>query len=237
MAEYLPPAKRSASPPALFRDVAELLEHQPAGNHWFGLQRDVLDSNRQVVDNSTAYNMARARQTDSLIAIIDAKIRVARKLAEIADLSNLISEEQRDRDHVRFLAAAVRESERMQAAFDHQIAVARKETELAKGRDSVVRAQRNHEAALRVKDAQIDQWLAEAEALKNNAAADRQDTAADLNRMAATTNADTIKAALDAHNAQLFATLDDQIEIEKKRGNNQAVLGLQNARARLKAAA
>ena len=166
---------------------------------------------------------------------MDSRVTVAAKLA---DLENVLVEIQRQKDHDRWRAERARESEQLQAAYDLKIMLARKEAELAKAEESVIRAQRNCEAADRVKATEIDVWYAEAQARRNNAHAERDDTAADLNRTAASpSNPDTPKSSAAAELAQLFATLDDQIELEKQRGNQQAVLALQNVRARLKAAA
>lgn len=205
----------------------------PTGNHWFGFERDVIARNTRVVGNSAAYLETRRRQSDAYAALIDSRIRIAQKIAELADLPQRMNDEQRTREHVRYVAEQKRALERLQAAYDHRIAVARNEAELARIREIGVRASRNFEAARRVKESEIDRWYAEAVARRNNAEAERQDTAADLLRgqpIGSGASGAPAERAID------LAILDHQIELERQRGNEAAVLVLLNLRARLQAA-
>lgn len=204
---------------------------RPAGNHWFGLQRNVLARNTLVVDNDTRYLESRRRQADAYGALIDSRIRIAQKIAELVDLPQRLNEEQATREHLRYVAEQKRAFERLQSAYDRRIAVARNEAELARIRETGVRASRNFEAARRVKESEIDRWYAEAVARRNNAEAERQDTAADLQRATGDGRADAVGTA--ERDADL-AILDHQIELERQRGNEIAVLTLLNLRARLR---
>ena len=193
----------------------------------------LLDNNRKVVDNSTALLDAKRRQSDAYTALSDAKMRIVRKLAELADLPNLIAEEQRAREHQRWKADQDRQAARTQVAFDQQLAGARHTVALAKLEEAGVRASRNLEAAHRVKDAQLDQWYAEAQSRTNNAKAEFEHTVADLAHPVAT---DPLGAARDeaaAQTARQLAIVEHQIELERGRGNQAAVLALLNLKALL----
>lgn len=229
------PVKRPSPVSALFSDVASPTDNMPAGKAWFGFEADVIARNTHTVDNSTANLCSRRGQSDAFSALLDARMRLGRKYAELADLPNLIAEEQREREHVRGLAENRRVLERLVSGHDIMLAMARNETDLAKQHEKAVRAQRNHEAAIRVKDVEIDEWYAQARARTNNSRADEQDTFADLNRTAPT-SADS-DDAVAAHRNETLALLIHQVELEKQRGNAAAVLALNNAIARIKAAA
>ena len=229
------PAKRTTSMPSVFSDVTSPTDNLPAGNHWFGFQGDVIASNTNVVNVSTGYLGARRAQSDALASLIDARMRVARKYAELADLPNVIGDEQREREHVRGLAENRRVLERIVSAHAIMLAMSTHETNLSKQREQAVRAQRNHDAAVLVSPEEINHWRAEARARANNALADEQDTAADLRR-ATPSHADPAENAA-FHLADTLALLDNEIELAKQRGNAAAVLVLQNARPRLKSAA
>lgn len=160
-------------------------------------------------------------------------MRIARKIAELADLPNLIAEEQRSREHQRWKAEQDRQAARTQVAYNEQLAAARHTVALAQIGEAAVRAERNLEAARRVKDAQLDQWYAEAQARTNNAKAECEDTVADLgyHSPAGPTTSTVDEAA--AQKARDLAVLDNQIELERQRGNEAAVMALLNLRARL----
>jgi hypothetical protein len=209
----------------------------PAGNHWFGLERNVIARNTAVVDNDTAYKLARVRQADAQVANIDARIRLARKYAEVLDLQNLLAEDQRQREHARDLAETRRVGEKLAASQSMRMTVLQHELDSAKAREQIVRAERNLEAARRVADVQVDQWYQQAAASRNEATATRQDTDADLRRTQATASPDALKAAADDELARALATIDNEIELARQRGNAAAVLALQNIKARLKSAA
>ena len=206
----------------------------PAGNHWFGFERNVLAKNTKVVDASTGYLEARRRQSAAYTALLEERMRIAQKLAELMDLPNRILDEQRAREHARHVAEQKRTLERLQAEYDRRLALARNEAELAKLDEIGVRANRNLEAARRVSPAEIDRWYAEAEARKNNAVAEREDTIIDLQRGQADSSA--ASAAGAAQRGADLAVLDHQIELERQRGNEGAVLALLNLRARLRGA-
>jgi hypothetical protein len=209
----------------------------PTGNHWLGFQSGVIARNTQVVERSSAYLDARRRQSDAYTALIDARMRIARKIAELADLHNVLSEDQREREHRRWQAEVARAAARGQADYDRRFADARNEAELARLQEIVVRAQRNLEAAERVKEAEIDRWYAEAQSRTNNAKAEFQDTAVDLARGApADATGSAPNDAAGQQKAQDMALLDHQIELERSRGNEGAVLALLNLKALLKAA-
>ena len=229
------PVRHSSSVPSLFSDVISPTDNMPAGKAWFGFEADVIGRNTHTVDNSTAYLVSRRGQSDAFSALLDARMRLGRRYAELADLPSVIAEEQREREHVRGLAENRRVLERLVSGHDIMLAMARNETDLAKQHEKTVRAQRNHEAAIRVKDVEIDQWYAEARARTNNSRADEQDTFADLNRTAPS-SADS-DDAVATHRNDTLALLYHQIELEKQRGNAAAVLALNNAIARIKAAA
>lgn len=222
---------RSSSVPATIRSPA--LPTLPSGPHFLGTATGVARRNAAFVDAHTGHLDARRRQTDAMAGLVDSRITLAAKLA---DLHNVLFELQRERAHHRAVAADRRSGERQQAAFDQELAVARHEAALSRVREQAVRAQRNLEAAQRVAPAEVDAWYAAAQARRNNALAEYQDTAADLSRSAPAGNTDALKEAVAAELAQVLAMLDHQIELEKQRGNADAAATLQNMRARLKAA-
>lgn len=233
MADPKVPARIVPQLPSLLSDVMSS-DHLPAGNHWFGLERDVIANNQRVVDNSAAYNTSRARQTDSYIELLRARMRAAHVCSEIADLPNALGNAQREREHSRSLAEDRRVLERLAAVHELKMALARHDTELAQQREKAVRADRNRITAETVKDEQIQQWYHEQQARANEARATYQDTAHDLNRAPAS---DQPRTADAQDLEQLLATLDDQLAKEKARNNSQAVMALQNLRARIKSAA
>lgn len=235
MADPKVPARKDSLLPSLLTDVMSS-EHLPAGNAWFGPQAGVVARKTKVVNNSIEYNLARGRQSDSLASAIDARIRLARKYAEVLDLPNLLAEDQREREHGRALAEHRRVLASVDAVHSLHVALAQHELELAKIREHGVRAQRNLEAAQRMKDVEVDRWYAEAEARKNNAYAERQD-AADLLRGGS--GAQSPQAAADAAAKQRdldLATVEHAIELERERGNAAGVMVLTTLRARLRAA-
>lgn len=232
MADAKLPTRRP-SLPAILREIG-MPGDRPVGKHWLGFQRSVIARNTRVVAADVDYLDARRRQADAYLALIEARLRVAQKIAELIDLPNRLHDDQRQREHARHLAEQKRALERLQADYDRRIATARNEAELARVQETGVRASRNFEAARRVKESEIDRWYAEAEARRNNAEADRQDTAADLVR----DHPQTPDAATGrgVQRAADLAVLDHQIELERQRGNEAAVLALMNLRARLQGA-
>ena len=226
MADARLPAHRANSVPPATGNVGRSAD-LPAGNHWLGFERDVIVKNTSVVDNSTGYLLARRRQSDAYAALIDARMRIAEKIAELADLPHRIAAEQRAREHVRDLDDKRHELERLNADIERRLAAARAATELARIEETSVRATRNLEAAQRVKESEIDRWQAEAEARRNNAAAERADTLADLQRPLPPPGGEPGHSFADL--------LDHQIELERQRGNEHAVMALLNLRARIKA--
>lgn len=161
MADPKVPARRGSSLPSILSEVMSS-EHLPAGNAWFGPQAGVIARKQGVVDNSTSYNLARARQTDSLGSLIDSRMRLARKYSEVVDLPNVLHEDQRQREHARALSEHRRVLENVNAVHELHRAVAQHDLEIARIREQGVRAHRNLEAAQRVKDAEIDSWYAQA---------------------------------------------------------------------------
>ena len=226
------PARRPDLLPSVLREIGTPAE-RPTGNHWFGFQRNVIARNTRVVDADIAYLEARRRQGDAYVALIDARFRIAQKIAELIDLPNRINDEQRAREHARHLAERKRELERLQAAYERAFAIARNDVELARLHEGGVGASRNLEAAQRVKDVEIDSWYSQAQARRNNSQAERDDTLADLQRMTA---GPAEAHSLGRQRSSDLAVLDHQIELERQRGNEAAVLALLNLRARLQAA-
>ncbi|MGE3702250.1 MAG: hypothetical protein AB7G08_26265 [Hyphomicrobiaceae bacterium] len=176
---------------------------------------------------------AREQQHDQYGRLIEAKMRLMRKAAEVRDLPNLIAEEQRQREHARSLAETRRAVETVAAVHELHLAIARHEVEIAKTREQGVRAQRNLEAAQRVKDAEIDSWYQAAAARANNATAEYQDTLADLQRGQTAPDPGATASAAANQRAADLAVLDHEIELERQRGNQAAVFALTNLRARL----
>jgi hypothetical protein len=200
---------------------------------WFGSRTYVARKDAEFVEAHTRLLNARGEQCDALTALVEKRIALG---AKIADLHNVLVELQRLRDHERWQAERKRQHERMQGDYDDQIAVARNEAELDRAHEAAVRAQRNREAAERVKQSEIDAWYHAAEARRHNAVAESQDTAADLARTSAQPSSDAaIHQAADAQRAHALAVLDNQIELERQRGNEAALLALLNLRARLAA--
>lgn len=185
------------------------------------------------VEVHTRLLKARGDQCDALTALVDKRIALG---AKIADLHNVLAELQRVHDHERWHAERKRQHERMQADYDDQLAIARNEAELDRAREAAVRAQRNREAAERVKQSEIDAWYHAAEARRHNAVAESQDTAADLARVPSAPEAGSaFQQAADSQRAHDLAVLDNQIELERQRGNEAALMALFNLRARLAA--
>jgi hypothetical protein len=207
----------------------------PAGNAWFGFERGVLTRRTGTVDASTGHLLARVRQSDAYSGLIDARMRNARKIAELADLHNLIAEEQQQREHGRWLADRRRDLERVQAIYDHKISTARNDAELDRIKETAVRAARNHEAAQRVKDIEIDKWYSQAQARAFNAAAERQDAAVDLARPPPP-DPSAAGAVARQQREQDIATVEHEIELARQRGNSEAAAALANLLARLKGA-
>ncbi len=235
MADPKVPARPDSALPALLSEAMRS-EHLPTGNHAFGFQHNVIARNQRVVDASTSYNLARARQSDSLISVIDSRMRLARKYAEVIDLPNLIADDQRQREHSRAISEHRRVLENVNAVHELHLAIAQHDLEIAQIRERGVRAHRNLEAAQRVKDAEIDSWYAQAAARRNESEATRQDTDADLHRSQSATTSDALKAVATEQVAQALAAVEHQIELERDRGNAAGVLALSNLRARLRAA-
>jgi hypothetical protein len=236
MADPKVPARRAPVLPSVIQDVttSDLL---PKGNHWLGFEADVLERNTRVVDNSTGYLLARAKQSDAYIGLLRARMRIAHAYAEVLDLPNAIADAQREREHARAHAEHRRTLDTVNAVHELALQIAKNEAELAKAREQAVRNQRNREAAERVKDAEIDQWYSEATARRNEAEAVRQDSAADLQRgTQAAPSPDALKAARAEELAAAIATITNEIELARARGNAAGVLTLQNLLARLRAA-
>lgn len=192
-----------------------------------------MKSDADFVTEHVRYTDARIRQIKSVHSLIDERIAIA---AKIADIDNVLIEIQRSREHERWQTEQKRNAEKIHQAYDNQIAVARKEMQLAQAREALVRAQRNCEAAERLKDVEVDRWYAEAEARRTNALAERQDAAADLAR-GPLTAADpaTVAAVAQKQREHDLAALDHEIELQRGRGDQHAVLALMNAKARLRA--
>lgn len=200
---------------------------------WFGSKTYVITKDADYVEAHARWLKARGDQCDALTALVDKRIALGAKLA---DLHNVLAELQRIRDHDRWQAERKLQHERMQADYDDQIAVTRNEAELDRAREAAIRAQRNREAALRVKDSEVSAWYHAAEARRHNAVAESQDTAADLRRSPVEPAPESAtKQAADTQRALDLAVLDNQIEIERQRGNEAALIALINLRARLAA--
>jgi hypothetical protein len=198
---------------------------------WLGSRTYVTNKDADHAEAHTRLLKARGEQCDALNALVEKRIALGVK---IADLRNILEEHQRVRDHDRWDAARKRQRERMQADYDDQLAVARNEAELARVRESAIRAQRNSEAAERVKQSEIDAWYHAAQARKNSALAEREDTAADLRRSPEQPVSESAaKQAADNQRTLDLATLDNEIDNQRQRGNEAAVLALVNLRARL----
>lgn len=230
------PARQSSGYPVL-RDVATGNHLQSGEDFWFGSRAGILERRKRVSDNATALMQSQARQADAYTGLIDARMRVARKFGELADLPNLLAEEQREREHARGLSETRRASEIMRTAHDLRLMLAQQDLEYARTQEQIVRARRNLEAAERVKDAEIDAWYQQATSRRNEAEATRQDTDADLRRTAASPAPDSLKAAAADELARAIATIDNEIELARQRGNAAGVLALQNIKARLNSAA
>jgi hypothetical protein len=229
------PARHATELPSVLGDI-DIARSLTKGNHSFGFEVNVLAKNTKVVDGSTSYNHARARQSDSLLSLLDAKIRLARKLVELRDLPNLLAEDQREREHARVLAEQRRTLELVKVVHEMHLTLARHETELPKQREQGVRAERNLEAARRVADTLVDTWYQQAAAQRNEAEAVKQDTDHDLKRTQPAVSPDAIKGAVEQELAKTVAIIEHEIELAKQRSNPAAVLALQNFLARLKAA-
>jgi hypothetical protein len=198
---------------------------------WFGSRTYITKKDAEFVEAHARLLKARADQCEALGTLLDKRTELA---AKIADLHNVLAEHQRVRDHERWQAERKRQQQRRQADYDDLTAVARNEAELDRAREAAVRAQRNREAAERVKQSEIDAWYHAAEARRHNALAERQDTAADLDRAAPPPVPESVsRQAADQQQARDVAVLDSQIELERERGNQAALMALLNLRARL----
>jgi hypothetical protein len=230
------PARHSSTLPSVVRDMTTG-DHLPSGREfWFGTQAGVLERRKRVVDNSTALMLSQQQQANAYTGLIDARMRTARKFGELADLPNLLADDQREREHARALSEHRRVLENVNAVHALHVAIAQHDVEIARIREQGVRADRNLEAARRVKDAEIDAWYQQAAARRNESEATRQDTDADLHRTQSTANPDAVKAAMEEQLAQALAAVEHQIELERERGNLAGVMALSNVRARLRAA-
>lgn len=221
------PSERKPST-ALVPDIAEALPSGPFSVFWNG-HIGALQKNTEYVQAHTGHLAARTAQAHQMGALIDARTSVA---ARLGDLRATIEETHRAHEHQRFVNAHNRRKDEVNAAYEIQILAAKNEAELHRQREAVVKADRNREAALRVRDSLIDQWHAEQEARLNNAQAEFANTKEDLERTAAPPPA-SVQNDLDA----LLRVVDSEIENQKRRSNAAGVLALQNARARLKASA
>jgi hypothetical protein len=230
------PARHSPTLPSVVRDVTAS-DHLPSGSHFsFGTQAWILERRKRLVDRSTELMLSQASQSAAYAGLLDARIRVAEKFGEVADLSSVLAEQQREREHRRTLSENRRVVESLKAAHDVRLAIAQQDLELARTQEHIVRAQRNLDAARRVKDIEVDSWYAQAAARRNEAEATRQDSDADLLRTQSTASPDAIKTAIADQLAATLAAVEHQIELERERGNAAGVMALSNVRARLKAA-
>jgi hypothetical protein len=172
---------------------------------WFGSRTYITKKDAEFVEAHARLLKARADQCEALGTLLDKRTELA---AKIADLHNVLAEHQRVRDHERWQAERKRQQQRRQADYDDLTAVARNEAELDRAREAAVRAQRN--------------------------LAERQDSAADLDRAAPPPVPESVsRQAADQQQARDVAVLDSQIELERERGNQAALMALLNLRARL----
>ncbi len=230
------PARHAPSLPSVLKDVTGSNHLRSGEEYWFGPQWYVLEKRKRVVDASTALMRSQAAQGDAYVGLLDARVRTARKFGELGDLANLLAEEQREREHARALGETRRVIETLRAAHDVQLAIAKNNLELARTQEQVVRAQRNLEAARRVADVEIDAWYQAAAAKRNESEATRQDTDHDLHNTQPPASLDALKDAAKQQLAADLAFIEQQIELERERGNAAAVMTLSNLRARLRAA-
>jgi hypothetical protein len=229
-----PPARHSPTLPSVLRDVT-VSDHLQSGSDFsFGPRGWILERRKRVVDRSRDLMLSQASQSSAYEGLLDARIRVAKKFSEVADLANLLAEEQREREHRRTVSENRRVVEDLEAAHNIRLTIAQQDLEIARMHEQVVRAQRNLEASRRVADVQVDAWYAQASAQRNEAEAVKQDTAVDLQRTHSVTSPDVVKSAMAEELAKAIATIDNEIELATGRGNTTAVLALQNVRARLK---
>lgn len=230
---------RGNSLPELSRSALETLPDLPSssGAHLFDSFRTpatIVRRDTDLVNAHTDYLDARINQLRKANILIDERISVASK---IADMENCLIEIQREKDHERWKNESARNAEKTEMAYNHRIAVTRKEAELARAQEAHIRAVRNRDAAERVAPLEADKWYAEAEARRHNAYAERQDAATDLARGSLPAN--NPAAAADAAARQReddIAAIEHQIELERQRGNLAAVMALTTLRARLRAA-
>jgi hypothetical protein len=200
---------------------------------WFGSRTYVTTKDAEFVEAHTRLLQARGKQCDALNELIEKRIKLSGK---IGDLHNVLAEQQRVRDHDRWEAERRRQYARMQADYDDQITLARNQASLERAREAAIRAQRNREADERVKQSEIDAWYHAAEARRHNAVADSQDAEADLTRAPNEPRSEAAsQQAAESQRAHALAVLDNQIELERQRGNEAAVLALLNLKARLSA--
>jgi hypothetical protein len=212
-------------------DLPTTLPNDSGAFPWSKKYKTTKDA--EFVEAHTRLLIARGKQSDALNDLVDKRIALGAKLA---DLHNVLAEQQRVRDHDRWQAERKRQHDRMQADYDDLLAVTRNETEVDRAREAAIRAQRNRDATSRIKQSEIDAWAHAAEARRNNALAESQDTAADLARTpAAAAPESAMQQTADSQRAHMVAVLDSQIDLERQRGNEAAVLALLNLRARLSA--
>ena len=220
------PAERKISA-ALVPDVSQAL---PSGPHWFGFATDVAIKNTAFVEAHTGHLRARTAQAHQMSALVDARTSLA---ARIGDLRATIEETQRALEHQRFVNEHNRSKDATNAAYELQIIAAKNEADLHRSREQVIKADRNREAALRVRDSLIDQWHAEQESRLNNAQAEFADTREDLARSSTPAATAPVQTDID----ELLRVVDSEIENQKSRGNAAGAMALQNCRARIKSAA
>ncbi|MGE3702633.1 MAG: hypothetical protein AB7G08_28285 [Hyphomicrobiaceae bacterium] len=225
--------------PALSREVMDCLPHLPA--HRRSAFLDLFRSDTRIMQLDADYIFEHRRYLDARInqiqkarTLVKERIAVA---ADIANMENAIIEIQRAKEHERWMNEANRNAVKVEGAYNHKIAVTNKETELARAQERLVRARRNVDAAERLAPGQVDEWYSAQEARKANALAERQDAFADL----AQGRAPPVdpRAAADAaarQREEALAVVDNEIELQRSRGNSAAVMALSNLRARLRAA-
>jgi len=229
----------SGNLPALSREVMECLPHLPA--HRRSAFLDLFRSDTRIMELDTEYVVQHGHYLDARINQIQKTRTLIRErigaASDIADMENAIIEIQRSKEHERWMNEASRNAAKVEGAYNHKIAVANKETELARAQERLVRARRNVDAAERLAPGQVDEWYAAQEAKKANAFAERQDALADLAQ--GRVPAVDPKIAADAaarSREEALAVVENELELQRARGNAAAVMALSNLRARLRAA-
>ena len=130
------------------------------------LTRWQLNANRRALDARAALIRAAEQNYVAQTALATAYLAASKAASEVADLPQILAEEQRGREHRRSLAHHDREREIENALRAGELTRLKHNRALAEAEAKVVLAERNHKAAKTIADVEVERWLASAQAAR-----------------------------------------------------------------------